>query len=155
MIGHLQIFALSGWFSVNQPIVYSETIRGLQWLIPHHKIPWKDVGSSTSDNKRFLEEKNSRNDGLFVGAKFHKRDHHQNEFTNSSYVEHAAKLQSEKDSNLGWLPHQHSISIKSTSFGQPLNSGEYFSYFLVSMLYHFFKNVLMSIEHFTVKLLSL
>ncbi|KAK4282247.1 hypothetical protein QN277_013647 [Acacia crassicarpa] len=132
MIGHLQVFALSGWFSVNQPIEYSEATRGLQWLIPHHKLPWKDVGSSISDNKGFPEKEIffSINDGLFVRAKSHNRDRHQNDSTNSSYAEHVAALPSENNSKPGWLPYQHNFSIKITSFGQPLSSGEYFSYFL-------------------------
>ncbi|KAI9084061.1 hypothetical protein K1719_034057 [Acacia pycnantha] len=132
MIGHLQVFALSGWFSVNQPIEYSEATRGLQWLIPHHKLPWKDVGTSISDNEGFPEKEKflTINDGLFVRAKSHNRDRHQNDSTNSSYAEQVAALPRENNSKPGWLPHQHNFSIKITSFGQPLSSSEYFSYFL-------------------------
>ncbi|XP_028772478.1 uncharacterized protein LOC114729614 [Neltuma alba] len=132
LIGHLQIFALSGWFSVNQPVEYYETTRGLRWLIPHHKLPWKDVGSSTSDNKGFPEEEKfvSITDDWFVGAKSHNRDGHQDDLNTSSYAEHVAALSSENNSKLGWLPRQYNLSIKSTSFGQPLSSAEYFSYFL-------------------------
>ncbi|KAI5061541.1 hypothetical protein GOP47_0024046 [Adiantum capillus-veneris] len=41
MAGHLQVFALSSRMAVSLPLEYSETTRGLQWLIPHVKLPWK------------------------------------------------------------------------------------------------------------------
>ncbi|MCO5584020.1 hypothetical protein L7F22_037939 [Adiantum nelumboides] len=43
MAGHLQVFALSSQMAVSLPLEYSETTRGLRWLIPHVKLPWKHM----------------------------------------------------------------------------------------------------------------
>ncbi|XP_002966003.2 uncharacterized protein LOC9652023 isoform X1 [Selaginella moellendorffii] len=42
MVGHLQVFALSERLTVRSvPLEYSESVRGLRWLIPHVKVPWE------------------------------------------------------------------------------------------------------------------
>lgn len=53
MAGHLQVFAFSDWLSVSLPIEYRETTRGLRWLIPHAKLPWKmhEVITNTFDSQ--------------------------------------------------------------------------------------------------------
>lgn len=53
MAGHLQVFAFSDWLSASLPIEYSETTRGLRWLIPHAKLPWKmhDIITNTFDSQ--------------------------------------------------------------------------------------------------------
>lgn len=40
----------------------------------------------------------------------------------------------EIDPNVAWL-HQHNMSMKSSPYGLPLNSREYFTYFLVGIYY--------------------
>lgn len=50
MASHLQVLALSDWLAVSLPTDYSETVRGLQWLIPHVKTPWQHSWTSKSDS---------------------------------------------------------------------------------------------------------
>ncbi|XP_047314277.1 uncharacterized protein LOC124918052 isoform X2 [Impatiens glandulifera] len=47
MVGHLQVFVLANWISINLPLVYVETTRGLRWIIPHKKLPWVKERSRT------------------------------------------------------------------------------------------------------------
>jgi hypothetical protein len=44
---HVQLFALTRWLTINLPIEYYEFTRGIEWIIPHHKLPWE---SSTGDS---------------------------------------------------------------------------------------------------------
>ncbi|XP_078177786.1 uncharacterized protein LOC144572199 isoform X2 [Carex rostrata] len=44
---HVQLFALTRWLTINLPIEYYEFTRGIEWMIPHHKLPWE---SSTGDS---------------------------------------------------------------------------------------------------------
>lgn len=44
---HVQLFALTRWLTINLPIEYYEFTRGVEWIIPHHKLPWE---SSTGDS---------------------------------------------------------------------------------------------------------
>ncbi|CAN6446259.1 unnamed protein product [Victoria cruziana] len=39
--GHIQVFALSKWLPVTLPVEYYEFVRGLQWSIPHLRLPWE------------------------------------------------------------------------------------------------------------------
>lgn len=50
MLGHLQVFVLSDWLSDRLPVEFSETTRGLRWLIPREKLPWKRKSSSMWPN---------------------------------------------------------------------------------------------------------
>ncbi|XP_038989295.1 uncharacterized protein LOC103718327 isoform X2 [Phoenix dactylifera] len=50
MAGHLQVFVLSDWYSVGLPAEYSETTRGLRWLLPRAKLPWKKEDTPTWPN---------------------------------------------------------------------------------------------------------
>ncbi len=50
MASHLQVLALSDWLAVSLPTDYSETVRGLRWLIPHVKTPWQHSWTSKSDS---------------------------------------------------------------------------------------------------------
>ncbi|KAH9743466.1 hypothetical protein KPL70_003314 [Citrus sinensis] len=54
MVGHLQVFVLSDWFLANQPIEYSETTKGLRWLIPRQKLPWRNDSASVWPNHVYL-----------------------------------------------------------------------------------------------------
>ena len=135
MVGHLQVFALTSWFPINQPIKYYETTRGLRWLIPHHKLPWKDFDTSSS----FLEKENlaGRTNGLFEEHSY--IDHQQTDLMSSSYIEHKLPLPTKITTRSGWLHNQHNISRTNIFYGLPLSSIEYFTYFLVSLT-SFFKS---------------
>lgn len=132
MIGHLQVFALTSWFSTDQCIKYSETTRGLRWLIPRRKLPWKkfDTWSSILEREQFAW----RSNGMFEGEhSYYNRDRRQNDLMNLSYIDHKLSFQTENTTKSGWLYNQHNISKTSTLYGLPLNSVEYFTYFLVSL----------------------
>ncbi|WCJ27462.1 hypothetical protein M5689_009205 [Euphorbia peplus] len=106
LYGHLQVFVLSDWLSVNHPIEYSETTGGLRWLIPRGKLPWKKHNTSTWHNHFYMAEELSY-----------------------SSLPYRPPLVTEIDSNFGWL-RQHNLSMKSGPYGLPLSSREYFTYFL-------------------------
>ncbi|KAH8966354.1 hypothetical protein BDL97_03G020900 [Sphagnum fallax] len=50
MASHLQVFALSDWLDASLPIEYSETVEGLQWLIPNVRTPWQHSQTSRSSS---------------------------------------------------------------------------------------------------------
>ena len=131
MIGHLQVFALTSWFSTNQFIKYSETTRGLRWLIPHHKLPWKKIDTWSSILER--EKLAGRSNGLSAGEHSYNRDQQQNDLMNLSYIDHKLSFQTENTTKFGRFHNQNDLSKKSTLYGLPHNSIEYFTYFLVSL----------------------
>jgi len=131
MVGHLQVFALTSWFSTNQYIKYSETTRGLRWLIPHHKLPWKNYDTWFFVWER--EKLEGRSNGLSSVEHAYNKDQQHSDFMNLSYVDHKLSFQSENTTKYGRLHNQHDISKTSTLYGLPLNSVEYFTYFLVSL----------------------
>ncbi|KHN40962.1 hypothetical protein glysoja_039369 [Glycine soja] len=118
MIGHLQVFALTSWFSTNQFIKYSETTRGLRWLIPHHKLPWKKIDT--------WKKLGWRSNGQSAGE----RDQQQTDLMSLSYIDPKLSFQTENTTNFGRFHNQHDLSKTSTLYGLPLNSIEYFTYFL-------------------------
>ncbi|KAL2320299.1 hypothetical protein Fmac_029268 [Flemingia macrophylla] len=127
MVGHLQVFALTSWFSTDQFIKYSETTRGLRWLIPHHKLPWKKYDTFPSILER--EQLGERSNGLSAGE----IDPQKTELMNLSYIGHKHSFQTEITNKSGQLLNQLNISKTSTLYGLPLNSVDYFTYFLVSL----------------------
>ncbi|KAK1270816.1 hypothetical protein QJS04_geneDACA012623 [Acorus gramineus] len=111
MTGHLQVFVMSDWISVNLPKEYSETMKGLRWLIPRGKLPWKAKGTSnsaqnSSTNHPLVKYGNSKQEPGLKGN----REHYINIY-NSSLSELI-------------------IGVKDTPLGPPLSSEEYFTYFL-------------------------
>ncbi|XP_059449067.1 uncharacterized protein LOC132179363 isoform X2 [Corylus avellana] len=114
MVGHLQVFVLSDWFTVNQPIEYCETTKGLRWLIPRQKLPWSRDSAPISPKHVYLAEEKLawKLRSLATGWSSHEMTNQPIDlnFINSSYM--------------------HSISSKSTPYGLPLNSNEYFINFL-------------------------
>ncbi|KAK8672455.1 hypothetical protein V6N13_110824 [Hibiscus sabdariffa] len=119
MIGHLQVFVLSDWLLADQPIEYSETTKGLRWLIPRQKLPWKKNGCSTWPNNVYLDQ------GRFL--KRSGRAYHDIEFINSSYMPQKLQFPTKIDPKFHG---RHNISKENTPFGLPLNSNEYFTFFL-------------------------
>lgn len=134
MVGHLQVFVLSDWLSVNQPIEYSETTKGLRWLIPHQKLPWKRDSASVWPNHIYLaeEELTVKLSSIFEGWPLNKTANSQIDscLTNIS----CARL-NDVEPKPGWLYGQHNVSMKRAPYGQTLDSKEYFIYFLVSIYF--------------------
>eukprot|EP00258_Populus_trichocarpa_P028065 XP_024444084.1 uncharacterized protein LOC7495787 isoform X2 [Populus trichocarpa] len=121
--GHLQVFVLSDWLSASHPIEYSETTKGLRWLIPRQKLPWKDGGTSIWPNHVYLAKENLR----ILSLEYH--NWFNTNLNSSSNMEDQLPFQTEINLNFGWR-HGYSTSMKSTPYGLPLNSREYFTYFL-------------------------
>ncbi|CAK9143303.1 unnamed protein product [Ilex paraguariensis] len=134
MVGHLQVFVLCDWLSFNLPAEYSETVKGLRWLIPHEKLPWKSESSLTWPNHLHLAGARS---GMKVSGS-------SNWFSSSKEFQHPTALNLTNFSNHlnHWLPFltnysndnrlhpQQNMIMKNSAYGLPLDSNEYFTYFL-------------------------
>ncbi|XVF16198.1 hypothetical protein REPUB_Repub10bG0011300 [Reevesia pubescens] len=132
MIGHLQVFVLSDWLLADQPIEYSETTKGLRWLIPRQKLPWKKNSCSIWPNHVYLdqgkfEKRSSSRSRRYIS---HERAYHEIDLHNPSYVREKLLFPTETDPKFSWLQGSHNISKENTPFGLALNSNEYFTFFL-------------------------
>lgn len=129
MIGHLQVFVLSDWFSVSLPIEYSEAVKGLRWLIPREKLPWRKGNSSIWPNHFSLVEKNLAVEfsNSSVELPSPEKSYHSVDFnlTNSRFP-------GRNGPKASWFS-QHNLSLDSIPYGSSLNFNEYFIYFLVSI----------------------
>lgn len=125
MIGHLQVFVLSDWLLADQPIEYSETTKGLRWLIPRQKVPWKKNGRLLWPNNVYLDL------GRFL--KRPRRAYHEIGLINWSYMPQKLLFPTEIDPK---FQGRHNISKENTPFGLPLSSNEYFTFFLVGIFLH-------------------
>ncbi|KAG2714883.1 hypothetical protein I3760_03G048900 [Carya illinoinensis] len=134
MVGHLQVFVLSDLFSANHPVEYSETTKGLTWIIARQKLPWNRDRASTWPNYIYLAEENlaGKLSGLVNGRSSHEMPHQPIgiNMTNSSSTQPERPFPIEIDPMSAWLHGKHDISFKSTAFGLPLDSNEYFIHFL-------------------------
>lgn len=138
MVGHLQVFVLADWISVSLPVEYSETTKGLRWLLPREKLPWKKKSSSmwpsklyTSETKLEMEESHSS-----IGIPYNTRAYHAyqpNLTTFSSNLQQGPPIPTVIYPKSGSLPGQQNITMNNILYGLPLRSNEYFTYFLVSI----------------------
>lgn len=138
MVGHLQVFVLADWISVSLPVEYSETTKGLRWLLPREKLPWKKKSSSmwpsnlyTSETKLEMEESHSS-----IGIPYNTRAYraYQPNLTAfSSNVQQGPSIPTVIYPKSSWIPGQQNITMKNIPYGLPLRSDEYFTYFLVSI----------------------
>ena len=126
MVGHLQVFVLSDWISVNQPIEYSETAKGLRWIIPHQKLPWKNNNASSLwpnhvyvMNKKFSKQLLSTK---IVGNQTYPCSTNISCARSENFVP-----------NPGVFLGEYNISMTKVPYGQALDTEEYFMYFLVSI----------------------
>ena len=128
------MFVLSDWLSVNQPIEYSETAKGLRWLIPHQKLPWKKDSASDWPSHIYLaeEEVAMKLSTISEGWSLNRLANHATEscLTNIS----CARVK-DIEPKPGWLYGQHNVTTKEAPYGLALDSKEYFIYFLVSVYF--------------------
>ncbi|KAK6928527.1 hypothetical protein RJ641_007118 [Dillenia turbinata] len=127
MIGHLQVFVLSDWFSPTLPVEYSETTRGLRWLVPHGKLPWKKRSKFMWPNNNYLSEEEPS--GPQVGS----LSIHPMQLNSMSYayLQQGPLLPSENYSYNSDLHGLHNVNGETyIPDGKPMDSGEYFTYFL-------------------------
>ncbi|MCL7029322.1 hypothetical protein MKW94_017286 [Papaver nudicaule] len=107
MVGHLQVFVFSDRMSRSLPLEYTETTTGLRWLIPRENLPWKKENSSIWNYYSLSENENE----LSVS-----QQDYELAVTNGSEI-----------SGLQEIPN---AGIRNTSYGQPLESDEYFIHFM-------------------------
>ncbi|KAF5206955.1 transmembrane protein [Thalictrum thalictroides] len=131
MVGHLQVFVFSEWILMNQPIEYSETTNGLRWLIPREKLPWKKENVANHDFPGRHNKLSMKPRTLSVGFFDKKGGDHTMEL-NSNSSSHLQNFQSpiELAPEVGRPNGQQNISMRSTSYGELLQSYEYSIYFL-------------------------
>ncbi|KAL6139426.1 hypothetical protein ACLB2K_057730 [Fragaria x ananassa] len=101
LVGHLQVFVLSDWLSVNQPIEYFETTK--------ENLQRKSIALSARGSS-------------------HKGAIYESYPVNSSYMCNGVPVPIEMGPKSGWLLGQHNMHM--TPYGLPLHSDEYFLYFL-------------------------
>ena len=128
-MGHLQVFVLSDWFSVGLPMEYSETTKGLRWLIPREKLPWKKGSLSIRPDHLSSAEKKLTMvfSSLAVGLSSPERGNHSVDY-NLTNLQSPART-GPRDY---WF-REHNISLENVPYGSPLNFSEYLTYFLVSI----------------------
>lgn len=133
MVGHLQVFVLSDWFLANQPIEYSETTKGLRWLIPHQKLPWRKSSASVWPNHVYLAKESLTEQFRYLSiGSSHEGSYHQIglNLTSSSFTRCELPFPTVINQMFSWPYGLYNISIKNAPYGQFLNSSEYFTYFL-------------------------
>lgn len=121
MAGHLQVFALSQWLTVSLPIEYYETTRGLQWLVPHARLPWERqdiIQSRKFALCRHLQDwhHESRNE-LFSSEKM--------DCQYAVVLDKVPVLEAQRGRRL---------SANASVYGPPLSASEYGSYFQAQSL---------------------
>ncbi|GAY61078.1 hypothetical protein CUMW_206970 [Citrus unshiu] len=133
MVGHLQVFVLSDWFLANQPIEYSETTKGLRWLIPRQKLPWRNDSASVWPNHVYLAKESLTEQFRYlpIGSS-HEGSYHQIglNLTSSSCIRCELPFPTVTNQKFSWPDGRYNVSIKNAPYGQFLNSSEYFTYFL-------------------------
>lgn len=129
MVGHLQVFVLSDWFSASLPIEFSETTKGLRWLIPRERLPWKKESPSSWPNHFFLAEKKFTMEFSCLSVELPSPEKaYQSVDFNLTNLQPPART-GPKDY---WF-REHNISMENVPYGSPLNFSEYLIYFLVSI----------------------
>ncbi|XP_077250353.1 uncharacterized protein LOC143889862 isoform X2 [Tasmannia lanceolata] len=108
-VGHLQVFVFSDWLSVSLPIEYSETTKGLRWLVPREKLPWKK-------------------EDAYVWPHYPSPYEGPNKL--SMKWEFISSYPGPCKSEIGGLHRRQNVSMRGIPYGLPLDSSEYFIYFL-------------------------
>lgn len=133
MVGHLQVFVLSNWILANQSIEYSETARGLRWLIPHQRLPWKRNSTSNWPNHFYdVTDEITKLSNFSLNFPSKERYHHRTDLNFSKYSSYRVDephTPIKTHPKPGWLHELQNKSMEST-YGLPLNLNEYLTYFL-------------------------
>ncbi|KAJ0988854.1 hypothetical protein J5N97_007210 [Dioscorea zingiberensis] len=155
MAGHLQVFALSDWYSTNLPAEYSEVMKSLRWLIPREKLPWNKETSliwpnySSFVTSDYVLEKNRRE---YLGKEERRLSYVQSpkyifssrlpgirqsndatertRFVKYGNLGKIDQMQTDIGSEFEVLSEQQNSNIASVASVPPLSSKEYFIYFL-------------------------
>ncbi|KAL6994478.1 hypothetical protein U1Q18_012582 [Sarracenia purpurea var. burkii] len=131
MVGHLQVFVLTDWLSISLPVEYSDTTKGLRWLLPREKLPWKKKTSSMWPNH--LTNFVIKESLLSTRSPHHNPANHAYELnlTNfSSDLQEGPSFPVEIYPKNGWHQGQQNVTMRNILYGLPLGSIEYFTYFL-------------------------
>lgn len=144
-VGHIQVLVLSDWLSVSLPVEYSETTKGLRWLIPRERLPWKKMGTQLwpqhfmDDNKKLnnvpsdmkpspLRPRKIASPSTTLIDKVPFLPSHCPNWTSSMEKEGSS---SHCRSWSGGLHSNPNVSMMDAAYGLPLESSEYFVYFMV------------------------
>ncbi|XP_052190857.1 uncharacterized protein LOC127800341 isoform X2 [Diospyros lotus] len=135
MVGHLQVFVLADWLLVYLPVEYFETTKGLRWLLPRQKLPWKKASSSMWPNKLYttemeLEVKQRQSSYGLPSSEGAQCAYKLNLTSYSSYSQGRRPISTGTYRKNGWLPVLDNVTMKNLPYGLPLDSTEYFTYFL-------------------------
>ncbi|EHA8590577.1 hypothetical protein COCNU_scaffold020585G000050 [Cocos nucifera] len=133
MAGHLQVFVLSDWYSAGLPAEYSETTRGLRWLLPRAKLPWKkeDMPTWLKYPSSYIAFKAncacapSRQSMISPDAGM----------TSKKSMEHKRPCEvnsspTDTGSEFGIFQQKRNVTMAEIPYGKPLSSEEYFIHFL-------------------------
>lgn len=130
------MFVLSNWILANQSIEYSETARGLRWLIPHQRLPWKRNSTSNWPNHFYdVTDEITKLSNFSLNFPSKERYHHRTDLNFSKYSSYRVDephTPIKTHPKPGWLHELQNKSMEST-YGLPLNLNEYLTYFLVSI----------------------
>ncbi|KAK9108488.1 hypothetical protein Syun_024499 [Stephania yunnanensis] len=135
MVGHLQVFVLSNWISASLPLEYSETTKGLSWLIPREKLPWKAKNTSITGSYDSLSKRQNKHatklKNLLEIPTYNQGSYDSAMLNSESFPQHRDSS-SPLDilSNIDGMHHHQAVNMRSTSYGLPMNRSEYFDYFL-------------------------
>ncbi|XP_068651500.1 uncharacterized protein [Aristolochia californica] len=132
MAGHMQVFAFSDWLTIGLPVEYLETTKGLSWTIPREKLPWKNASPVWPDYPSTYERSNT---SLNMFRGFSSIGFNSNCISPifkaaQTLQEYRSSYQNPCRSEFGELHGRYNVSVKDVPFGLPLESSEYFVYFL-------------------------
>lgn len=132
------MFVLSDWISVTLPVEYSATTQGLRWLIPREKLPWKRERSPIWSNHSYPvgEQHGAKFGAISIGVHDGRRKYHSFNFNSINFptpLHQRLPFPIEIYPKSHWPHELQNVTIRSTSYGLPLSTSEYFTYFLVSI----------------------
>ncbi|KAG9445995.1 hypothetical protein H6P81_012123 [Aristolochia fimbriata] len=131
MAGHMQVFVFSNWLSTSLPVEYSETTKGLSWIIPREKLPWNNASPLWPDYPSAYEKSSTilNMPRGFSSIEFNSSCTSPIFKAKKTFQEYPS-CQNPCRAEFGELHRRHNVSVKDVPYGLPLESFEYFVYFL-------------------------